>query len=333
MRALSHAVIMRSGSRLLPAALLPALAVVALLPPPLPLVCEPTTVHGCFNDSWTRTFPHMASNGGPGDPFGTNATLETCAYLCATSSPSFSIAAIENGAQCFCTDASGLARAAPNRTASALCSAPCAGNPLTQCGGTWKALAYSFACAPYVPAALPWLNASLPLAARVADLVGRLSPVGLVGQLLQNGVDLYGAGFQLPRYIVSQECLAGFDGGDIYIAPPVVHTPSSGFPQPVNLGNTWDVELVREVASAISDEARAAFNAGRPSLTCMSPNLNLNRECVGRKRKGVGQRPHPREALALEHTGAAPLRSPSHSPIPHFHAHAHHPPALAGGAT
>ena len=258
-------------------ALLPALAS-ALLPPPLPLVCEPTTFHGCYNDSWTRTFPHMVSNGGAGDPFGGNATLETCAYLCAKASPSFTAAAIENGSQCFCTDAAGLARAAPNLTDSALCSAPCAGNSLTQCGGTWKALAYGFACAPYVPAALPWLNASLPFAARVADLVGRLSPVGLVGQLLQNGIDVYSGGLQLPRYLVSQECLAGFDGGDIYIAPPVLHLPSSGFPQPVNLGNTWDVELVREVASAISDEARAAFNVGRPSLTCMSPNLNLNRE-------------------------------------------------------
>jgi hypothetical protein len=93
--------------------------------------------------------------------------------------------------------------------------------------------------------------ARLPAAARVDDLVARLSPTGLVGQMLQNGIDYYGAGIQLPRYIVSQECLAGFDGGDIYIAPPVPHTPSSGFPQPVNMGNTWDRELVRELRVAV----------------------------------------------------------------------------------
>jgi len=126
---------------------------------------------------------------------------------------------------------------------------------------------------------MPWQNASLPVTVRVEDLVSRLDATGLVGQLLQNGIDVYLPGLQLPAYIVSQECLAGFDGGDIYIAPPVPITASSGFPQPVNMGNTWDVELVREIASAISDEARAAFvHAGRPSLTCMSPNLNVNRD-------------------------------------------------------
>jgi beta-glucosidase len=107
---------------------------------------------------------------------------------------------------------------------------------------------------------MPWQNASLPAAARVEDLVARLSPTGLVGQMLQNGIDYYSEEVQLPRYLVSQECLAGFDGGDIYIAPPVPNVASSGFPQPVNLGATWDAPLVREIASAIADEARAAFN-------------------------------------------------------------------------
>ena len=255
-----------------------AAAAHALLPPPLPLLCEPTLIHGCFNDSWTRTFPHMASNGGPNDPFGSNATLETCAYLCATASPPFTAAAMEAGGQCFCASAADLARAAPNKTDPAACSARCNGNALATCGGAWKAFAYDFSCAPYEPSAAPWQNWSLAPAARVQDLVGRLSPVGLVGQLLQNGIDYYSRGVQLPRYIVSQECLAGFDGGDIYIAPPVPHVASSAFPQPVNMGNSFDAELVREIAAAISDEARAAFNLGRPSLTCMSPNFNLNRE-------------------------------------------------------
>ena len=251
----------------------------AHLPPPLPLLCTPTVRHGCYNDSWTRTFPFMASNGGASDPFGANQTLETCAYLCATAQPPWPAAAIENGGQCFCTDAQGLARAAPNLTAPGLCSTPCNGNGLAQCGGEWKAFAYDFACAPYAPEAQPWLNHSLPLPARVADLISRLSPLGLIGQLLQNGIDYYSQEVQLPRYLVSQECLAGFDGGDIYIAPPVPHVASSGFPQPINMANTWDSELVREIGSAISDEARAAFtHAGRPSLTCMSPNLNVHRD-------------------------------------------------------
>lgn len=248
------------------------------LPAPLPLICAPTVKHGCYNDSFTRTFPVMVSNGGPLDPFGTNATLETCAYLCATNTPPYPAAAIENGGQCFCTDAAGVAKAAPNKTAASECSTPCNGNGLTQCGGKWRVYAYDFTCTPYTPSpSMPWLNVSLPLLERVNDLVSRMDPLSMVGQLLQNGVDIYTPTLQLPRYIVSQECLAGYDGGDIYIAPPVPKTASSGFPQPCNMGNTWDVNLVREIASAISDEARAAFNhVGRPSLVCMSPNLNLN---------------------------------------------------------
>ena len=255
-------------------------AALAALPAPLPLVCVATVARGCYNDSFTRTFP-VQRNNGPGDAFYDNGTLETCAYLCATApAPGpYPVAAIEEGGQCFCGTATDLARAQANRTADAECSTPCNGFPLVSCGGQWRVQAFEYECAPYVPGAAAWLNASLPTAARVDDLVARLGDLQLIAQLTQNGGDVYAPGLQLPRYIVSQECLAGFDGGDIYIAPPVPHTASSGFPQPCNLGNTWDAELVREVASAISDEARAAFvHLGRPSLTCMSPNLNLNRD-------------------------------------------------------
>ena len=113
------ALLRRSASLPLPlsiapllAALLAARGVLAAVPAPLPLLCQPTLHHGCFNDSWTRTFPYMVSNGGPDDAFGLNATQETCAYLCKKDNASWTAAAIENGAQCFCSDAAGIARAA-----------------------------------------------------------------------------------------------------------------------------------------------------------------------------------------------------------------------------
>jgi len=121
-----------------------------------------------------------------------------------------------------------------------------------------------------------------------------MSSAALLAQLTQNGADVYEPGLQLPRYIVSQECLAGYDGGPIYIAPPIPTVPfTSAFPQPVNLGNSWDAALVREVASAISDEARAAWtHLGRPSLTCMSPNLNIARDPRwGRNVESFGEDP------------------------------------------
>jgi hypothetical protein len=177
-------------------AALSARGVLADVPLPLPLLCLPTLHHGCFNDSWTRTFPYMVSNGGPGDPFGSNATQETCAYLCAMNSPSWTVAAIENGAQCFCSDAAGVARAAPLSRPPDECSAPCRGNPLVSCGGQWRLSAFDFSCAPYAPGA--WADASLPAAARVDDLLARLDVVGLTAQLTQNGADIYAPGVQLP---------------------------------------------------------------------------------------------------------------------------------------
>ena len=198
----------------------------------------------------------------PGDPFHDNMTIETCAYLCATVAPApfTTVAALEAGAQCFCTNPEGVANATKNGllAPASECNAPCAGNPYESCGGEWRLQAYSFSCSPYDPGAMPWQNASLPAAARVSDLVSRLSPVQLMAQLTQvgerrgaavlgvltrrhggprwiqvfahkgihplpsqNGADVYAPGVQLPHYIVSQECLAGFDGGGIYLAPPI----------------------------------------------------------------------------------------------------------------
>jgi hypothetical protein len=135
------------------------------------------------------------------------------------------------------------------------------------CGGAWRLLAFNFTCHPYSTHGHPWQDHSLPAVARVADLIKRLSPPQLIAQLYMNGADVYGVDVQLPRYIPTQECLAGMDGGSIFLALEVKTMATSAFPQPVNMGNSFDVPLVREIAAAISDEARAAFNAGRPSLT------------------------------------------------------------------
>jgi hypothetical protein len=193
----------------------------AALPPPLDTVCVMDTSLGCFADSWQRTFK-VAMSDGAGQPFSTNMTLETCGYLCHRSTKPgapFTAAAVEAGSQCFCANAAMLQSAQPNRTKSVDCASlpppsgtglgvPCLGNPLQMCGGAWRLLAYSFTCHPYVAASLPWQDHKLPAAARADDLVGRLSPPQLVAQLLQNGADLYGKDFQLPRYIVTQVLFA-----------------------------------------------------------------------------------------------------------------------------
>ena len=37
------------------------------------------------------------------------------------------------------------------------------------------------------------------------------------------------------------------------------------FPKPIGLGSTWDVDLIKRISTAISDEARAKYQIGRAS--------------------------------------------------------------------
>jgi beta-glucosidase len=50
--------------------------------------------------------------------------------------------------------------------------------------------------------------------------------------------------------------------------------PTTVFPCPINLAATWDIPLVRQVASAISDEARAVYN--REGTSMYWPNVRHN---------------------------------------------------------
>ena len=109
-----------------------------------------------------------------------------------------------------------------------------------------------------------WRNATEPLAARLDDLLPRLTLDDLVGQLGGPGVgDIVRPNLTLPGSSWGQECLSGVGHG----------ANSSAFPLPVALGMAFDTELVRAVGSAIGDEARALFNAREPgsSLLCLSP--------------------------------------------------------------
>ena len=148
----------------------------------------------------------------------------------------------------------------------------------------------------------PWRNASLPIDARVADLIARLTRDELAQQL--GGPFIGGvrrAGLELPPYSFGVECLAGVAQAK----------PSTAFPLPVALGATFDVDLVEEVASAIGDEARALYNAGElPSMHCLGPVLNLARDPRwGRSYESYGEDPTLIAAL-----GAAYVRGMTAGP-------------------
>ncbi len=71
----------------------------------------------------------------------------------------------------------------------------------------------------------------------------------------------------VPAYEYWSECLHG-----------VLTQDATSFPQAIALGSTWDPALVHEVASAISDEARAFHARDGKGLTYWAPVINMLRD-------------------------------------------------------
>lgn len=53
---------------------------------------------------------------------------------------------------------------------------------------------------------------------------------------------------------------------------------ATSFPQAIALASTWDTDLMYEVASAISDEARVYYNLKGKGLSYWSPTINVSRD-------------------------------------------------------
>ena len=150
----------------------------------------------------------------------------------------------------------------------------------------------------------PYQNGSIPLEQRLDDLMARMMPTELRHQLFLSTDPINRTGLTLPGYSFAQECLAGVSG----------YSLSSAFPLPINLGSTFDVELVHEVATAISDEARAYFNkrhvsqgflASGITCTCLAPNLNVARDSRwGRNYETFGEDPLLISALGTAYINA-----------------------------
>lgn len=122
----------------------------------------------------------------------------------------------------------------------------------------------------------PFTNPSLPLEVRLDDLMARLTPKDLVGQLGGPGIGTISRpNLTLPGTSYGQECLSGVSNANVNSN----HTGTSAFPNPVNLGMSWDKELVEAVGSAIGDEKRSFYNAKAPGsgVLCLSPVLNVAR--------------------------------------------------------
>src|ERR1700710_3245503 len=91
----------------------------------------------------------------------------------------------------------------------------------------------------------PFQNGELPLEARVADLVSRLTLVEKAAQMLHEAPAIPRLG--IPEYNWWNECLHGVARAGL----------ATVFPQAIGMGAAWDEDMMSRVSNAISDEARA----------------------------------------------------------------------------
>jgi len=147
------------------------------------------------------------------------------------------------------------------------------------------------------PAAFPFQNPDLPLEARVADLVGRMTLEEKAGQVQYDAPAIPRLG--VPAYNWWNEALHGVARAG----------RATVFPQAIGLAATWDTALMFRVATAISVEARAkhheAVREGRrgiyEGLTFWSPNINIFRDPRwGRGMETFGEDPFLTGRLAVQ---------------------------------
>jgi beta-glucosidase len=145
--------------------------------------------------------------------------------------------------------------------------------------------------------ALPFQDTSLPFEARAADLVGRLTLDEKVAQMQDRAPAIPRLG--IPAYNWWNEALHGVARSGL----------ATVFPQAIGLAATWNDSLMFQVATVISDEARAKHQeyvrqdsrARYQGLTFWSPNINIFRDPRwGRGQETYGEDPFLTGTLAVQ---------------------------------
>ncbi len=140
-----------------------------------------------------------------------------------------------------------------------------------------------------------YLDPSLPTAARVRDLISRMTLEEKVSQIVVPSAAIDRLG--IPEYDWRGECLHGQYLGDGVTC----------FPQAIGMGATFDPDLIHQVATAISDESvalhyylvREGKSTFRANFTYWSPNINLYRD----PRWGRGQETYSEDPYLLSIMG------------------------------
>lgn len=143
----------------------------------------------------------------------------------------------------------------------------------------------------------PYKDVTLPIEARVDDLISRMTLEEEISQMLYDAPAIERLG--VPKYNWWNECLHGVGRAGI----------ATVFPQAIGLAATWNTELMHRIAVAISDEARAKHHETLrqgireiyTGLTFWSPNINIFRD----PRWGRGQETYGEDPFLTARMGVA----------------------------
>ncbi len=143
-----------------------------------------------------------------------------------------------------------------------------------------------------------YLDPSLPIAARVDDLIGRMTLEEKASQLVNQARAI--PRLQVPAYDWWSEALHGVARAGI----------ATVFPEPIGLAATFDVPLIHDMAVVIGTEARAKHNQAlrargqsniMEGLDFWSPNINIFRD----PRWGRGQETYGEDPFLTGRMGVA----------------------------
>ncbi len=141
-----------------------------------------------------------------------------------------------------------------------------------------------------------YLDPKQPLEIRVNDLISKLTLEEKARQMMHTSPAI--THLNIPAYNWWNEALHGVGRSGV----------ATVFPQAIGLGATFDEELIHRVSSAISDEARAMYNAAVAKgyhrqyggLTFWTPNINIFRDPRwGRGQETYGEDPYLTSRLGV----------------------------------
>ena len=160
------------------------------------------------------------------------------------------------------------------------------------------------ACGPKQTYEYPFQNPRLSVDQRVENLISLLTPEEKVGLMMNKSVSVDRLG--IPSYNWWSEACHGVRQGGYTV-----------YPQPIGMAAAFDAQMVYDVFSTVSDEARANWNRsdhnqfgvpmgtiyypGNPELTFWCPNVNIFRDPRwGRGQETCGEDPYLNAVLGVQ---------------------------------